>query len=216
MEITKNVFVVLFIFSTILFWMGCEKDPTTIQDNGACSTITDSRDGETYSVVKIGNQCWMAENLRYNASGSWLNPSNPSITYGRLYDWATVMNGSGASSSSPSGVEGICPSGWHLPSDAEWTTLTTAIGGTETGTAMKSTTGWSTGASTNTSGFNAFPAGPYDSGSFGNWGDYTSFWSSTEDSSTVAWYRSLDYGGTGVYRSSSNKANGFSCRCIKD
>jgi uncharacterized protein (TIGR02145 family) len=216
MEITRNVFVVLFIFSTILFWMGCEKDPTKIQDNGACSTITDSRDGETYSVVKIGNQCWMAENLRYNASGSWLNPANPSTVYGRLYDWATVMNGSGSSSSSPSGVQGICPSGWHLPSDAEWTTLTTAIGGTETGTAMKSTTGWSNGAATNASGFNAFPAGIYYSGRFGDLGDATGFWSSTEFSFDGTWCRSLGYWGTGVSRHYDYKEYGHFCRCAKD
>ena len=167
------------------------------------ATFTDARDNEVYAVVQIGNQCWMAENLRYNASGSYLNSANPSTTYGRLYDWATVMNGATTSSSNPSGVQGICPSGWHLPSDAEWNELEMALGmsaadtanngsrGTH-GTGMKSTTGWNnSGNGTNVSGFNAFPAGNYYSGSFYLFGVYSYFWSSTENSPSYAWIRFL-------------------------
>ena len=192
------------------------------------ATFTDTRDNEVYAVVQIGNQCWMAENLRYNASGSWLNSTNPSTAYGRLYDWATVMNGETTSSTNPSGVQGICPSGWHLPSDSEWNELEMALGmsaadtanngyrGTH-GTGMKSTSGWSSGAATNTSGFNAFPAGYYNSGSFFNLGDLTFFWSSTEYSPTYAWSRYLSYGNTGVNRNANfNKTYGFSCRCTRD
>ena len=195
-----------------------------------CATFTDSRDGEVYTTVQIGSQCWMAENLRYNASGSGLNPSNPSTTYGRLYDWATVMNGATTSSSNPSGVQGICPSGWHVPSDAEWNELEMALGmpaadaanvnyrGTH-GTEMKSTTGWLPGWNipngTNASGFNAFPAGRYNLGSFHNFGNYTYFWSSRENSSTSAWHRWLNYGNTGVVRTSFSKTDGLSCRCVK-
>ncbi|PCI96286.1 MAG: hypothetical protein COB15_10835 [Flavobacteriales bacterium] len=196
-----------------------------------CGLITDSRDGETYTTVQIGNQCWMAENLRYNASGSWLNSANPSTTYGRLYDWATVMNGSSTSSSNPSGVQGICPSGWHLPSDSEWNELEMALGmsavdtvntgnrGTH-GTGMKSTTGWSSsGNGTNISGFNAFPAGYYYYYyyyfNFLNFGAYTYFWSSTDNSSSTAWARSLPWG-PAVYRYNFSKSFAFSCRCVKD
>ena len=198
------------------------------------ATFTDSRDNEVYAVVQIGNQCWMAENLRYNASGSWLNSANPSTSYGRLYDWATVMNGATTSSSNPSGVQGICPSGWHLPSDSEWNELemalgmpavdtanTTAYRGTH-GTGMKSTTGWNSsgnfsGNGTNASGFNVFPAGNYYLGSFSYLGDYAVFWSSTEYSSSTAWRRYLFYLSTGVSRGGGdNKAAGFSCRCVKD
>jgi uncharacterized protein (TIGR02145 family) len=191
-----------------------------------CGLITDSRDNETYTTVQIGNQCWMAENLRYIAPGSWLNSANPTVTYGRIYDWATVMNGATSSSSNPSGVQGICPGGWHLPSDAEWNELEMALGmsaadtanggyrGTH-GTGMSSTTGWNFGNGTNTSGFNAFPAGYYYSGGFGNLGDYATFWSSTEYSSTYTWYRDLT-GGGGVNRSNFNKTFGLSCRCAKD
>lgn len=194
-------------------------------------TMTDARDGEVYETLTIGSQTWMAENLRYNAAGSWLNPANPCPKYGRLYDWTTVMNGSTSSSASPSGVQGICPSGWHLPSDAEWSTLEVALGmnssdaattgyrGTH-GTGMKSTAGWnSSGNGTNASGFNAFPAGRYGPGSFYYLGGSTYFWSSTENSSSSlnACRRDLDYGSTGeVGRFYISKSYGYSCRCTRD
>ena len=192
------------------------------------STMTDSRDSEVYQTVTICNQTWMAENLRYNASGSWLNPNNPSASYGRLYDWATVMNGATTSASNPSAVQGICPSGWHLPSDSEWNEMEMALGMSAVdtadtgyrdthGTGMKSTTGWnSSGNGTNASGFNAFPAGAYSWSSFSSLGGYSYFWSSTEVSSTAAWRRFLSYADTGVVRSSFNKTSGYSCRCVKD
>jgi uncharacterized protein (TIGR02145 family) len=203
---------------------------TTTTTTTTCpASFTDARDNEVYAVVEIGNQCWMAENLRYNASGSYLSPTTPHPIYGRLYNWATVMNGATTSSSNPSGVQGICPSGWHLPSDAEWNELEMALGmpaadtanngwrGTDHGTKMKSTIGWySSGNGTNASGFSVFPAGDYYSGSFTNLGDYTNFWSSTENSPAYAWGRILYYGHTGVNRANNSKAYGNSCRCIKD
>jgi uncharacterized protein (TIGR02145 family) len=201
----------------------------TTSNSGACpTTMTDLRDNEVYCIVTIGTQTWMAENLRYNASGSWLNPANPSTTYGRSYDWATVMNGSSTSSSNPSGVQGICPSGWHLPSDSEWNEMEMALGmpaadtantgwrGTDHGTKMKSTTGWISGNGTNASGFNAFPAGGYGSVSFYGLGGYAYFWSSTEGSGSGAWNRSLDSGSATVFRYDNGKANGFSCRCVEN
>jgi len=193
------------------------------------STITDARDGEVYSVVRIGNQCWLSDNMRYAAAGSFINPANPSKYYGRLYDWATVMNGSATSSTNPSGVQGVCPSGWHLPSDSEWNELELSLGMPAIDTAnngwrgehgtykLKSVMGWnSAGNGTNSSGFNAFPAGDYLSGSFYQLGDYAYFWSSTEYSGTNAWLRYLSYGGTRVNRNNFNKTYGYSCRCVKD
>jgi hypothetical protein len=94
-------------------------------------TVTDY-DGNTYNTVQIGNQCWMKENLnttrdaggnnisRYCYSNTNANCEN----YGGLYTWATLMNGAASSNGNPSGVQGICPTGWHVPSDAEWTELT--------------------------------------------------------------------------------------------
>lgn len=179
------------------------------------NVLFDERDYSLYSIIKIGNQTWMAENLRYDVPGSWLNSTNPSVSYGRLYDWSTAMK--------------IAPSGWHLPSDSEWNELEVALGmpaadtakggwrGTH-GTGMKSTTGWDlrSGNGTNVSGFNAFPAGHYFLGSFNNLDDVAFFWSSTENCAPLAWFRLLNLGNTGVYRNSYNKTNGFSCRCVKD
>ncbi|HIB76072.1 MAG TPA: hypothetical protein EYO58_00355 [Flavobacteriales bacterium] len=172
----------------------------------------------------------MAENLRYNAAGSWLNSANPSTTYGRHYDWATLMNGASTSSANPSGVQGICPSGWHVPSDSEWNELEMALGmsaadtantggrGTDHGTKMKSTTGWNSSNGTNTSGFNVFPAGGYYSGSFYTLGGYAYFWSSKEYSGTgiFAWSRNLNYGFATVDRTGDYKVYGYSCRCVED
>ncbi|MCH2023274.1 MAG: T9SS type A sorting domain-containing protein [Saprospiraceae bacterium] len=197
-----------------------------------CATFTDSRDGEVYTTVQIGNQCWMAENLRYNAPNSMINPLIDSIyptTFGRHYTWITLMNGEALSNSNPSGVQGICPNGWHVPSDAEWTELEMALGlpaadtaiyglrGTHAGH-MKSTTGWVSGMNgTNTSGFNALPAGYYNSSNnFVDLGSVATFWTSgglsylypTRRTIKVQWdpwvLRDLDY-----------NTNGHQCRCVK-
>jgi len=97
--------------------------------------------GQTYKTVEIGEQIWMAENLNYNAKGSKCVGDNgyslvdgntaTCNTYGRLYNWATAMANSASSTANPSGVRGVCPTGWHLPSYAEWTTLTDFAGGTK-------------------------------------------------------------------------------------
>ncbi len=196
--------------------------------------VTDSRDNETYAVVKIGDDCWMAENLRYDVPGVFgasdtVNSANPSTIYGRHYDWATVMNGATTSSSNPSGVQGICPNGWHLPSDSEWNELELALDMPDIdtsavaayrgvhGESMKSLSGWNNnGNGTNTSEFNAFPAGAYGSGSFNNLGVNAYFWSSKEYSGSFAWYRSLNGGFAAVSRGNINKTYGFSCRCVED
>jgi uncharacterized protein (TIGR02145 family) len=175
----------------------------------------------------------MSENLRYDVPGVYgasdtINTNNPSVKYGRLYDWATVMNGSGSSSTSPSGVQGICPSGWHVPSDEEWKTLEKSLGmsqadadlqlwrGTDEGTKMKSTSGWIYNRYCSySSGFNAFPAGGYFSGSFSYLGDYANFWSATEYAAGSAWARGLTHDAT-VDRGSNNKSNGSSCRCVEN
>ena len=193
---------------------------------GQYGTMTDSRDGNEYKTVTIGNQTWMAENLRYDVPAVYtggsvvdtINANNPCKAYGRLYDWNTMMNGDTSSSGNPLTAQGICPSGWHIPSNAEWTTLETSIGGNAVGTAMKSTSSWSSnGNGSNASGFSAFPAGTYDWGIFDYLGDDAYFWSSTErsasDASRLDLYTvsaALSGGG------SSNKGDGYSCRCVEN
>jgi len=114
------------------------------------ATVTDY-DGNVYATVRLGNQCWMKENLRTTsyADGSLITTSTtPSTTtaycfspnladsmipmYGRLYNWAAVMHGNNGSTSNPSGVQGVCPTGWHVPSDAEWSQMKSYVSMNET------------------------------------------------------------------------------------
>jgi len=148
--------------------------------------------------------------MNYETGNNWCYDNDPAncATYGRLYDWETVL--------------GVCPSGWHLPSDAEWTALTTFLGGVSiAGGKMKEagTAHWSspnTGA-TNSSGFTALPGGHRNSnGSFGNLTYSAYFWSATENASSSAWYRLLNYNNESVNRYSNYKTNGFSARCVQD
>jgi len=155
-------------------------------------------EGKTYKTVKIGTQTWMAENLNYNVNGSRCYGDNTGgdsqgncDTYGRLYDWATAMNGAASSATVPSGVRGICPEGWHLPSKAEWEVMTAYINGESTeGKKLKATSGWNNNYYTGTSGngtdeygFSALPGGyGYSDGSlFYGVGDNGLWWNTSEN-----------------------------------
>jgi len=190
-------------------------------------TLTDTRDGQTYRTVAIGTQVWMAENLNYDAPGSVCYEDDPSYCdiYGRLYDWATVMDGELSSSASPSGVRGICPVGWHVPSDEEWETLVKYVDpnasgdyDNNAGTKLKSTSGWyNNGNGTDEYGFSALPGGyGYSGGSFYDAGYLGIWWSATEGDASYAWGRSMDYYGDYVYRDNDLKAGLFSLRCLRD
>jgi uncharacterized protein (TIGR02145 family) len=207
--------------------------------------FTDPRDGNHYKVVKIGNQVWMAENLKYLPSvigpgtGSETAPyyyvygyngtnvANAKATvnyqtYGVLYNWPAAMNGQASSSANPSGVQGVCPTGWHLPSDAEWTQLTDCLGGESiAGGKLKEsgTVHWNspnTGA-TNETGFTALPGGArgFD-GAFHNIGNYSSWWSATENNSNFARHRHMTYNDSNVTRHDTFKESGIYVRCVRD
>ncbi len=175
------------------------------------STFTDSRDGQTYNTIKIGNQLWMAENLNYyTSSGSWCYDNNSSncSTYGRLYDWETALT--------------VAPASWHLPTDAEWTTLINSLGGESVAGGKMKETGTShwnspnTGA-TNESGFTALPGGRRSSdGSFHYLGSNAHFWSATEHDASYAWSRYLYCNSADVTRNYHDKSRGFCVRCVKD
>jgi uncharacterized protein (TIGR02145 family) len=94
-------------------------------------TFTDARDGRVYKSVCLGKQVWMAENLQFNVVGSLCYDSilTNCTRFGPLYPWSAAMKGAAASNASPSGVQGICPKGWHIPSEAEWDILITYLGG---------------------------------------------------------------------------------------
>jgi uncharacterized protein (TIGR02145 family) len=205
------------------------------------ATVTDI-DNNIYNTVLIGTQCWMASNLRvtkYNngtiipldnsggASGDgstewtartsgartvYAHNSSNLIAYGYLYNWYAATD-----------TREICPAGWHIPSDAEWTTLTNQLGTVSVaGTVMKSnSTLWTVATppspGTNTSGFSALPGGTrHTNGSFYNIGVYALFWSATEYDGNGAWSNHVKNSVDDVFRGSGDKTSGFSVRCLRD
>ena len=218
-----------------------------VQETG---TVTDI-DSNVYQTVKIGDQWWMAENLRTTryrngdaiptnlSNTQWQNTTSGAYAiyphggvdginsgagvvaaYSKLYNWFAVDDS-----------RGLCPLGWHVPSDAEWTTLVNYLGGSSVaGGKMKSTRTepgphprWSspnTGA-TNESGFSGLPGGNRTNrGLYSLIGIYGGWWSSTEHASifltTTAWSRDLDYRYGNVSTQYWLKHGGFSVRCLRD
>ena len=191
-------------------------------------------DDNYYRIMKIGTQYWMAENLKttsYNdgtviplvtngatwdtqTTGAYCYYNNDSTTYaatyGKLYNWYAIN------------TKNVCPTGWHVPTDGEWKTLTDALGGAGVAGGKMKEAGlahWkspNTGA-TNESGFAGLPGGyRYSNGSFFSIGSYGIWWSSTEFNTTYAWYRDLvNYDGL-VNRNNVSKGSGFSVRCLRD
>jgi uncharacterized protein (TIGR02145 family) len=177
----------------------------------------DERDGQKYVYVTIGIQVWMAENLNYAATDSkcYNNTDSNCDIYGRLYNWATAT-GNVSSSANPSGVKGVCPSGWHLPSYAEWTAFKTAVD-PNAGTKLKAISSlWTTNKGTDDYGFSALPGGySYSAGGFDDYRVYAQFWSSSQSGSSG---RSIYMtgGNSSLTGSPENKTYKFSVRCVKD
>jgi uncharacterized protein (TIGR02145 family) len=193
-------------------------------------------DGNTYNTVSIGNQCWTKENLRvsrYNngtlipivtdatawgslttGGRSWYDNDSTTyeIPYGNLYNWYAVTDS-----------KKLCPSGWDVPTDAEWTILTETLGGESVaGGKMKSTgtTYWSSesAGTDNSSGFSALPGGYRrgDDGSFDRVSSRAFFWSATELDGSGAWLRNLYYSNGNVVMNNNYKSGGASVRCLRD
>jgi len=203
-------------------------------------------EGNIYRTVVIGNQVWMAENLKVEKltdntlipnitdNSSWISQTNPAFswlsnnssnknTFGALYNWFAVNTGK------------LCPAGWHVPSDAEYNTMEQYLGipeseinlwgfrGTDQGTRLKSTSTWNgSGNGTNSSGFDALAGGyrAWSNGSFPIVGEITYFWSATDDAANgnpgVAWYRRLDSSDPRIYKATTEKPAGKYVRCIKN
>lgn len=211
------------------------------------NTVTDF-DGNVYNTVTIGTQVWMAENLKTTkyANGTaiplantrstwdaltvtskaycWYNDDIANkATYGALYNtWAAAMNGAASVITNPSGVQGVCPTGWHLPSGAEWTQLTTYLEGESVaGGKLKEigTIHWTspnTGA-TNETGFTALPGGYHNSnGIFSEVGNHGAWWSASESSATDALYLNISYGFSALGSGIGDKVHGISVRCVRD
>jgi uncharacterized protein (TIGR02145 family) len=203
------------------------------EENNINVTVTDI-DGNVYHTVTIGTQVWMVENLKttkYRDGTSipkvpggiqWSNLTtgvycdnntvNHSTTYGRLYNWYAVNDS-----------RKIAPTGWHVPTDAEWTTLTTYLGGESVaGGKLKEAgiTHWQSpnSGATNESGFSALPGGDLYSlnGTLYNLTDYGTWWSSTGYFIASAWTRVMQNVESNVYRGHFEKCNGYSVRCLRD
>ncbi len=211
-------------------WIPCPDTPT----------VTDA-DGNVYNTVQIGSQCWMRENLRVGSriDGSMNQTDNGTVekfcydddpsnceVFGGLYQWGEVMN-----YSEEEGSPGICPQGWHVPSDQDWKYLEIHLGmteaqanlsdwrGSDQGEQMKTTTGWDNdGNGTNSSGFTGLPGG-FRSGEdtqFNLLGQGGLWWTSTTFSETQSWYRSLNIYGKQVQRTYNYRGSGITVRCVKD
>jgi uncharacterized protein (TIGR02145 family) len=215
--------------------------------------------GRTYKTVVIGDQTWMAENLNYDASGSKCgsvvtgngtvgDANTPACdTYGRLYDWSTAMalpskcNSALSTSDAECAIttpnhQGICPSGWHIPSNAEWDKLMRYVDGTSgtsspydsptAGRYLKAQDGWNdcgpsgsgkTYSCEDTHGFAALPGGyGYSGGDFGDAGINGSWWSSSENGAYYAYSRNVFYDDEGAYYDYNYKGYLFSVRCLQD
>ena len=166
--------------------------------------------GQTYKTVRIGTQTWFAENLNYDPgtgySACYDNQESKCAAYGRLYNWETALE--------------VCPSGWHLSSDDEWTVLTDYVGGSSTaGTKLKETSGWNNnGNGTNSYGFSALPGG-YASNSFATFavGDVGLWWSANESSASYAYSWEMRDNNSGVDRGNGRRKGYFaSVRCVQD
>ena len=221
---------------------------------GGASTVT--FDGYTYDLVAIGDQCWFAENLRTehytngdaipanlsdsewgsttggavavygedagcdndSPDGNSCDPTWSLNEYGRLYNWYAVDD-----------ERGLCPTGWHVPTDGEWMTLEIELGmsesdanstgwrGTDQGTQMKTTYGWYGGGNgTNSSGFSGLPGGVRFAYGYFNFAGQNGYWWSSSPSGSNAWSRILRYDDSDVYRDYGDRRIGFSVRCLRD
>jgi len=222
---------------------------------GACNGLTSlTYNGYDYDLVEIGNQCWFKENLQTTSykdgtsiqdgadSTIWNNDTtgayawfdNDSISYasiwGALYNWYAVNNSAG-----------LCPVGWHVPSDSAWTILESYLetngynydgstSGNKYAKAMADSVGWLAYAGVGTVGNTDYPLYRNKSGFTGRPGGYRYFpafsshliskhgrwWSSSEETTLNAWYRNLNCCTNSLGRTNNNKGRGFSVRCIKD
>ena len=201
----------------------------------AGGTVSDI-DGNLYPTVIIGTQEWMQENLKTTkfSDGSlipnvtdsitWSQVSTPAwcnyfnnaandVKYGKLYNWYTAAD-----------PRNVCPAGWHVPTDVEWTTLTDFLGGSSVaGGKMKTTTGWSdyqglNGNGTNESGFSALPGGIRYPGVayFSTIDKSGNYWSSSIENPYTAWFRHLDNRNQDALRTYNNRRTGVSVRCLRD
>jgi uncharacterized protein (TIGR02145 family) len=210
--------------------------------NNDCGTVSDY-DGNVYQTITIGTQCWMMKNLNttHDAEGNSItrlcynNELDSCAIYGGFYTWNTLMNGAESSDINPSGVQGICPNGWHIPSDDEWKQLEMYLGmsqaqadltnqwrGTTEGGKLKKTGTdyWNipNAGATNETFFTALGSGFYNNNTlnFNNIKINAFFWTSTESIPDEAIFRALGYNQSNISSVDWDKERGLSLRCVKN
>ena len=228
-----------------------------LEDGAYYPNAVQDRNGNWYGAVVIGKQVWLAENLKTRNRSNWTQipvggstasdstpycyyPNSQSYRveeYGLLYNWAAAMDGGSASSQNPSGVQGLAPDGWHIPSEAEFDQLVDYVArkpefladmttSNAVAKSLASRSGWSTSSNTNAVGnsqlrnnrtmFGAKPAGTFNyEGSTQNFGASTIFWTTTQDSSRAIG-KYISNANATVVTGSFNKGNGFAIRCVCD
>lgn len=204
-----NVLLACFVYSLLFFLSACSE------------SFTDARDGQSYRVVQIGSQTWMAENLNFAvplADGAGKDADGAAASscpdgsernckkMGRLYTWEAAQM--------------ACPEGWRLPSREDFEALVKVAGGSAaegSGDALKSTSGWfKKGNGSNAFGFEALPAGyKRQDGKFDGIGGYAYFWSSSEDPDGASYYLVLDFSSPAAKLNAFGKGEGRSVRCVK-
>jgi len=216
----------------LIYLLTVKKDKTDDGDQPLviepAGTVTDY-DGNVYQAVQIGNQVWMAENLRstHYSDGSpivsivYNNDESNAAIYGRLYDPSAFMKGAASSSANPSGVQGAAPAGWHIPSPAEWRQLANALGGLPVaGGKMKEsgTSHWlspNTGA-TNESLFKALPAGMHRVDMLFQWLETRSVFASSQQDANAQMIATLWNDRTELAINGYHPGDSVSVRCVKD
>lgn len=238
---SNKIYTCICLFSVLILIFSCEDhtEPAVTKEFGTISDV----DGNTYKTVKIGNQWWMAENLKVTKfrNGTTINQSQDPILWqnktaayciyennktapGYLYNYYAVNDSNQ-----------LAPLGWHIPTDEEWKTLETFLGMSSSETDLVNWRGSGQGDKlkieapqgwivynniwgTNESGFSALAGScRLFNGVYGNPGlNNNGFWWSSSENKTEAWYRHLDYKTVNVFRYFGSKNYGFSVRCIKD
>ena len=260
---TSQAYNVFQLFNNVRLFQNVVSYSTQCSSYTPCGTSC-TYGGLTYGTVTIGTQCWFVQNLNYGTrvNGSAEQSNNSVVekycysdteanctTDGGLYQWAEMMalpytcNSTDCSGSINSPHQGICPSGWHIATDAEWTTLTTYLSAnsqywcnsnnTYIAKSLASTDAvapnWTNSSTAcqvgndrnnlpqNATGFTALPAGYRSTnGSFYTRANFSYLWSASQYSATYAWNRYLYYNYATVTRNNDNKAYGFSARCLKN
>ncbi|NLB64091.1 MAG: hypothetical protein GX801_08310 [Fibrobacter sp.] len=200
------------------------------------STLNDSRDGKAYRTTQIGAQVWMAENLKYlpYLNGVVSDKSVPmyyvydfygmdidsaeSTTnyedYGVLYNWSAAMAETPGSEANPSGVQGVCPAGWHLPSQGEWEQLLAQVED-KAGEKLKADSGWKAHQGTDDYDFSALAGGYFNQGKFLLRGENSYWWSSTDFDDISAYGSHIYYQYDGLYAGKYAKDDAFAVRCVR-